>query len=466
QTLLPIWLQSILIVLLLCFSGLFSGLNLGLMSLDKTDLQILQNSGSAREKKYAKTISPVRARGNFLLCTILLGNVLVNNTLAILMDDLTGSGFAAIVAATAGIVVFGEIIPQAVCSRHGLAIGAHTIWFTRLFMIITFPMSFPISKILDLILGEEIGNVYNRDRLRELLKVTETQMDLVKDEVQIITGALELSKKTVLDVMTKLDDVYMIEYNSILDFETMSTILKTGYTRIPIYEKERSNILAILNVKDLAFIDPDDKTPLCTVYKFYNHPVNFVYDDTTLQVMLEEFKKGRFHMSFVQRVNDTGPGDPYYETLGVVTLEDVIEEIIQAEIIDETDTVFDNRSKARRVAQARDFSIFLQPGGGDDSAAPRISPQLTLATFQFLSTTVAPFHPDLISEAVLHKLLKQNVIVEVRIGDKDNDPYIFTRGKPVDFFAMVLEGRVEVSIGKDNLIFEGGPFMFFGEQAL
>jgi metal transporter CNNM len=294
KTLLPIWLQSILIVLLLCFSGLFSGLNLGLMSLDKTDLQILTNSGSAKEKRYAKIIAPVRARGNFLLCTILLGNVLVNNTLAILMDDLTGSGLAAVFGATAGIVVFGEIIPQAVCSRHGLAIGANTIWFTRIFMILTFPMSFPISKVLDWILGEEVGNVYNRDRLRELLKVTEQQLDLVKDEVQIITGALELSKKTVLDVMTKLDDVYMLEYNSVLDFETMSTILKTGYTRIPIYEKERTNILAILNVKDLAFIDPDDKTPLSTVYKFYNHPVNFVYDDTNLQLMLEEFKKGMY----------------------------------------------------------------------------------------------------------------------------------------------------------------------------
>ena len=292
-TLLPLWIQIMLIIVLLCFSGLFSGLNLGLMSLDKTDLQILQNSGSSREKRYAKAIAPVRARGNFLLCTILLGNVLVNNTLAILMDDLSGSGFVAIIGATGGIVIFGEIIPQAVCSRHGLAIGARTIWFTRVFMILTFPLSFPISKILDWILGEEIGNVYNRDRLRELLKVTEQQMDLVKDELQIISGALELSKKTVCDIMTKLDDVYMIEFNTILDFETMSGILKTGYTRIPVYEKERTNIMAILNIKDLAFIDPDDKTPLKTVYKFYNHPINFVYDDTKLDVMLEEFKKGK-----------------------------------------------------------------------------------------------------------------------------------------------------------------------------
>jgi len=92
--------------------------------------------------------------------------------------------------------------------------------------------------------------------------------------------------------MTKLDDAYMIEYQSVLDFDTMNAIMKTGYTRIPVYENERTNIVALLNIKDLAFIDPDDRTPLHTVCKFYNHPVNFMFDDTRLDVMLEEFKKG------------------------------------------------------------------------------------------------------------------------------------------------------------------------------
>lgn len=110
--------------------------------------------------------------------------------------------------------------------------------------------------------------------------------------MNIIAGALELSKKTVGSVMTKLEDAFMIEYQSVLDFETMSLIMKTGFTRIPVYENERTNIVALLNIKDLAFIDPDDRTPLHTVCKFYNHPVNFIFEDTRLDIMLAEFKKG------------------------------------------------------------------------------------------------------------------------------------------------------------------------------
>ena len=72
----------------------------------------------------------------------------------------------------------------------------------------------------------------------------------------------------------------------------MSEIMESGYTRIPVYDDERSNIVDILYVKDLAFVDPDDCTTLKTITKFYNHPVHFVFHDTKLDAMLEEFKKG------------------------------------------------------------------------------------------------------------------------------------------------------------------------------
>lgn len=177
--LLPLWASLIIVTVCLFFSALFSGLNLGLMSLDRTELKILCNTGTDKEKEYARVIQPVRDHGNYLLCSILLGNVAVNSTFTILLDDLT-SGVFAVIFSTIAIVLLGEITPQAICSRHGLAVGAKTIHITKAVMGITFPLSYPVSKLLDVLLGEEIGNVYNRERLKELVKVSGSLFFFVK----------------------------------------------------------------------------------------------------------------------------------------------------------------------------------------------------------------------------------------------------------------------------------------------
>jgi CBS domain containing-hemolysin-like protein len=333
----PIWLLVVLVVLLLMLSGLFSGLNLGLMALDPTELKVVANCGSLREQKYAKKILPVRQHGNYLLCTLLLGNVLVNSSLTILLDSLAGSGLIAVVASTAGIVIFGEIVPQSICSRHGLAIGSRTLILTKLFMFLTLPASYPISKLLDFILGEELGTIYNRKQLLEMIKVTAEHNDLAGDEMNIISGVLNYKSKNVEEIMTKLDSCFMLELESHLDFATITTIMESGHSRIPVYTNERHNIVGLLFVKDLAFVDPDDCIPLQTVIKFYSRSVNFVWNDTNLGDLLEIFKEKHSHIAIIQRVNSEGPGDPFYEAIGLATLEDVIEEMIQSEIVDETD---------------------------------------------------------------------------------------------------------------------------------
>ncbi|XP_041117230.1 metal transporter CNNM2-like isoform X3 [Polyodon spathula] len=467
--LLPFWLQVIFIGLLLCLSGMFSGLNLGLMALDPMELRIVQNCGTEKEKTYAKNIEPVRSQGNYLLCSLLLGNVLVNTTLTILLDDIAGSGLIAVVVSTIGIVIFGEIVPQAICSRHGLAVGANTIFLTKFFMLLTFPASYPVSRLLDCVLGQEIVTVYNREKFLEMLRVTDPYNDLVKEELNIIQGALELRTKTVEDVMTPLRDCFMIAGDAILDFNTMSEIMESGYTRIPVFEGERSNIVDLLFVKDLAFVDPDDSTPLKTITKFYNHPLHFVFNDTKLDTMLEEFKKGKSHLAIVQRVNNEGEGDPFYEVLGIVTLEDVIEEIIKSEILDETDLYTDNRTKKKVTHRERkqDFSAFKPT---DNEMKVKISPQLLLAMHRFLATEVEPFSPAQMSEKILLRLLKHpNVIQELKYDEKNKktiEHYLYHRNKPVDYFILLLQGKVEVEAGKEGMKFEAGAFSYYGTMAL
>ncbi|CAL8331786.1 unnamed protein product [Lota lota] len=465
-----LWLQVLVSVLLLCLSALFSGLNLSLLALDPVELQVLQNSGTHTEQNHARRIESVRRHGNYVLCTLLLGHALINAALAVWMCQILGMTWQSTVLCAFGIFFIGEILPHSVASRHGLAIASKTIWVTRVLMVLSFPVSYPISKLLDLVLRQEISNFYTREKLLEMLRVTDPYHDLVKEELNIIQGALELRTKTVEDVLTPIGDCFMLALDALLDFNTMSEIMQSGYTRIPVFENERSNIVDILFVKDLAFVDPDDCTPLKTITQFYKHPLHCVFNDTKLDAMLEEFKKGKSHLAVVQRVNNEGAGDPFYEVMGIVTLEDVIEEIIKSEILDETDLYTDNRTK-RRVShherKHQDFSIFKM---SENEMKVKISPQLLLATHRFLSTEVEPFKPAHLSEKILLRLIKHpSVVQDLKFDEKNKrapQHFLYQRNKPVDYFLLVLQGRVEVEFGKEALRFDNGAFAYYGVPAI
>ncbi|KRZ77038.1 Metal transporter CNNM2 [Trichinella papuae] len=435
----PLPLQICVLLLLLVMSGLFSGLNLGLMTLDKTDLRIILKCGDKQERKFAEKIYPIRKKGNYLLCSLLLGNVIVNSAISILFDDLT-SGVIALVISSLGIVIFGEILPQAICSRYGLAVGAYTVVMTRFFMLLTAPLSWPISKILDKCLGEEI-----------------------------VTGALELARKTVSDVMTHIRDVFMLSSDVVLTPSAVNDIVRAGYTRIPVFEgQNRDAVISILNVKDLALLDPEDLIPLRNVCKFYQHPVRFVLEDTPLSVMLEEFKQGHYHMALVQRIVDDGESDPMYEVVGLVTLEDIIEEIIQAEIMDEFDVI---RQRRRAVHRPKSVFIGVEALDGGTGLAPdvepyAVSPQLSLAAYQYLSTTFAAFSEQLMSRAVFDRLLAHHT---AHCGAPDQyDPWklLYQKDQQSDLFVLMLEGRAQVRIGRTDMLFDAGPFHHFGYEAL
>ncbi|KAG5272401.1 hypothetical protein AALO_G00165120 [Alosa alosa] len=177
---------------------------------------------------------------------------------------------------------------------------------------------------------------------------------------------------------------------------------------------------------------------------------------------------GRSHLAIVQKVNCEGEGDPFYEVLGLVTLEDVIEEIIKSEILDESDLYTDNRNKKKvhPNKSKRDYSAFKD----ESESKVKISPQLLLAAHRFLATEVNLFSPLQISDKVLLRILKHpDVIQELKFNESDKrapQNFLYLRGKPVDYFILVLQGRVEVEAGHENMKFETGPFSYYGVMAL
>ncbi|KAG7257758.1 hypothetical protein CRUP_000939, partial [Coryphaenoides rupestris] len=190
----------------------------------------------------------------------------------------------------------------------------------------------------------------------------------------------------------------------------------------------------------------------------------------TCSPLLLRPRTGKSHLAVVQRVNSEGEGDPFYEVMGIVTLEDVIEEIIKSEIVDETDLYTDNRTKRRVSSHERkqqDFSIFKL---AENELRVKISPQLLLATHRFLATEVEPFRPCHLSEKILLRLIKHpSVVQELKFNPKNKrspQHYLFQRNKPVDYFVLILQGRVEVEIGKEALRFENGAFSYYGMPSL
>ncbi len=312
----------LIVIILVLLSGLFSGLTLGLLSLNTTELKRKMDLGD----KDAEQVYPVRKRGNLLLCTLLLGNVAVNSALAIFLGNIA-SGLLAGVISTALIVVFGEIIPQASISRYALQVGAKTAWLVRIFMIVFFPICAPIAWILDKVLGEEMPTVYSK---KELMKIVAEHEDLDAsdvdaDEERIIIGALSFSEKQARDIMTPRDDVFALSEDILLTYDILKKIQEEGFTRIPVYYGQFDNLVGILNVKDLITMEPDSKVAdLCEHQKLL-----IVKKRKRLDSLLNLLLAEKTHMAIVK--------DQDQPVAGVVTLEDIIEEILDQEIVDETD---------------------------------------------------------------------------------------------------------------------------------
>ncbi|KAI9262667.1 hypothetical protein BY458DRAFT_439041 [Sporodiniella umbellata] len=318
------------------------------MGLDETNLQVMIETGSETEKKYALQVLSLLNKGKYwVLVTLLLSNVIVNETLPIVIDSITGGGGVwAIILSTALIVIFGEVIPQCLYQISLLKKYSSNSFFSHLrkarscyriviaIMYLLYPLAYPTSLILDYFLGTTRGTVYKKSGLKCLVSMhqSDDMEGLTQDEVHIISSVLDLKDKRVCDVMIPMQDVFTLTVDTVLDTALLKKILKHGYSRIPISESgNKSSFIGMLLVKHLVKYDPEDKL---TVSQLRLSPLPETNYSTSCLDILNFFQEGKSHMALITKPSKEAP-------LGVVTLEDVIEGLIGEEIVDETDVFVD-----------------------------------------------------------------------------------------------------------------------------
>eukprot|EP00971_Amphidinium_carterae_P327781 6459319-Amphidinium_carterae.1 len=203
----------------------------------------------------------------------------------------------------------------------------------------------PLSVLLDCLLGQEVGTVHSRTELMEMLKLQihlgATDEESGKIAKQVAEGALCFRDKRVGDVMTPLNDAYMLSLETRLDYETIREIFEQGFSRVPVYGRDKHDYRGLLYTKDLMLADPEDEMKLGDFISIFNRKVESFFKSTKLVDVLNRFKKGGTHMGLVREANLDSATNPVVEICGVLTLEDVMEEILQEEIVDETDVYVD-----------------------------------------------------------------------------------------------------------------------------
>ncbi|XP_074274762.1 DUF21 domain-containing protein At4g14240-like [Silene latifolia] len=415
---------------LVIFAGIMSGLTLGLMSLGLVELEILQRSGSSTEKTQAAVILPVVKKQHQLLVTLLLCNACAMEALPIYLDKLFHP-FVAVVLSVTFVLAFGEIIPQAICSKYGLAVGANFAWLVRILMVVCYPLAYPIGKVLDALLGHDTA-LFRRAQLKALVSIHSMEEgkggELTHDETTIISGALDLTEKTAEEAMTPIESTFSLDVNSKLDWEALGKVLARGHSRVPVFSGNPKNIIGLLLVKSLLTVRPETETPVSAVSI---RRIPRVPRDMPLYDILNEFQKGSSHMAAVVKVkqkskniqnisnkdymdaNVAGSLNPELkaplldpdresgsvvvdldkqlramsrnnqvlsrvdatengfrddsedvedgEVIGIITLEDVFEELLQEEIVDETDVYIDVHKRIRVAAAAVASSIARAP---------------------------------------------------------------------------------------------------------
>ncbi|KAG5542309.1 hypothetical protein RHGRI_021996 [Rhododendron griersonianum] len=444
------WFYVVIVAGLVCFAGLMAGLTLGLMSLGLVDLEVLMKSGRPQDRIYASRIFPVVKNQHLLLCTLLIGNSMAMESLPIFLDKLVPA-WAAIVISVTLILMFGEILPQAICTRYGLKVGAYLAPLVHVLLWAFFPVAYPISKVLDWMLGKGHSVLLRRAELKTFVNFHGNEAgkggDLTHDETTIIAGALELTEKTAKDAMTPISKAFSLDLDATLNLETLNAIMTMGHSRVPVYAGNPTNIIGLVLVKNLLAVGPKGALPLRkmlirkipreqgVVKEFLG--LSRVSEKMPLYDILNEFQKGHSHIAVVYEDqneppkkarevdNETDPGagienlgmkfeshdaeamaksdgdqqkmrsppptpkfkrhrgcsfcildvvntpipvfPPSQVVVGVITMEDVIEELLQEEILDETDEYVNIHNRIK-------VNMHAPPEKSPDQSSPQHSP--------------------------------------------------------------------------------------------
>ncbi|KAK0598434.1 hypothetical protein LWI29_034687 [Acer saccharum] len=334
------WVYLIICVALVSFAGLMSGLTIGLMSLSLVDLEVLMKAGSPQDRKNAAKILPIVKNQHLLLCTLLICNAMAM-----------------------------EIIPQAVCSRYGLSVGAKLSVLVRLMVIVFFPISYPISKLLDLLLGKRHSAVLRRAELKTLVDMHGNEAgkggELTHDETTIITGALDMTQKTAKDAMTPLSNVKNLIKYSPGDETPMRDLairrIPMVHDHLPLYDilnqfqKGHSHMAVVVKCKN----DVNKETAEITTAKAKFNTFEISIHSNPRPEIKEEnggndsnsntcLKKWEQQNGLVSKEElESLPSNLDEEVIGIITLEDVMEELLQEEILDETDEYVDVHNKIK-----------------------------------------------------------------------------------------------------------------------
>ena len=226
----------------------------------------------------------------------------------------------------------------------------------------------------------------------------------------------------------------------------------------------------LLFVKDLIFVDPENNTRISDFIDIFGRSLHVVWADDKLGDVLRELKKGRSHMALVRDVNnDTDDKDPFYELKGIITLEDIIEEILGDEIVDETDQFVDG-TQAAKVDRGDTFRWARLRLLDSKIVDATLSYEETRAVTAHLSKNY-PNVVSLLTEHQLQKLVGETPVItlptaEQEVGKELPDDLMYQKGQPSDRCTLIIAGKVTILVGEDDFRTDVSSWSLLGAGAL